>query len=321
MTLPEIAISRLPAPAVTEAVFGLYRELFGEAEVDVVRTAFAGEETEFSRDWIACAFMENGALAGTAMGTQTRDIPTLGALNGVGVRPEARGQKLAERCCRSILETLDGAGVRGTFLATGNPVAAHLYGKLGFAFLPGTSVMLRCRESGDDAYAFFRDFYPGGATGEVLPGDASCRLPLIPLVLSSHRRGLDPLLSLWGIPVELVNSQGLYPRCEALVRRGGSWFQLRGAQRELAAIGTTLPENETELWINVTAHPKYCEAEEKMWRFLLEYCREKQASPLVPVPEALADRRAFLESAGLTSRGKRVYTHKNLQIEYCLYGN
>ena len=134
-----IALHPLPAPDRTEAVFELYRELFGESEVAVVRSIFAGKEQAFSRDWVACADLRNGMLGGTAMGSQSLDCPELGALNGVGVRLEARGRKLAEHCCRSILETLDASKVRAAFLATGNPVAARLYDKLGFTFLPGTA--------------------------------------------------------------------------------------------------------------------------------------------------------------------------------------
>ena len=87
----------------------------------VVRSIFAGKEQAFSRDWVACADLRNGMLGGTAMGSQSLDCPELGALNGVGVRLEARGRKLAEHCCRSILETLDASKVRAAFLAKAEP--------------------------------------------------------------------------------------------------------------------------------------------------------------------------------------------------------
>ena len=314
-----VELCRLPAPNRTEAVFDLYRELFGEGEVAVVHSIFTGQEQEFSRDWIACADLGNGTLGGSAMGSQSLDYPELGALNGVAVRQEARGRKIAENCCRSILETLDASGVRGTFLATVNPIAARLYSKLGFAFLPGTCLMLRCGRSGDDAYAFFQDFYPGGETGEISPGDASCRLMMPPLMIACRMTALDPLVSLWNQPMELNSCQGLFPRYANLGRRNGSWFQLRGANRALVAVGTVLPEQGADTWINVTAHPNYPQAEEKMWRFLLQYCREHGWTPRIPVPESLRSRQTFLESLGLSCCGKHCFKSKNYHIEYCLY--
>lgn len=315
-----VELLQLPAPNRTEAVFTLYRELFGEEEVELVRSIFSGEERQFSRDWIACAESGNGVLGGSAMGSLSLGCPVVGALNGVGVRPEARGKKLAEHCCRNILETLDGSGVRAVFLATGNPVAARLYGKLGFAFLPGTHLMLRCGQAGDDAYAFFREFYPGGKTGDVRPGDASCRLLMPPLMLECRMTALDPLVDLWEHPAALVSCQGLFPRYEELVRRGGNWFQLRGENQSLVALGTALPESDAEMWLNVTAHPKYPEAEEKMWRFLLKHCREHRRTPRIPVPENLRTRRELLEGLGLSRRGKHSFGSGTFHIEYHLYG-
>ena len=180
--------------------------------------------------------------------------------------------------------------------------------------------MVRCGQAGDDAYAFFRDFYPGGETGEVRSGDASCRLMMPPLMIECLMTALDPLVSLYGRPVALVSCQGLFPRYEDLVRRGGEWFQLRGANRALVAVGTVLPEPGSESWINVIAHPNYPEAEEKMWRFLLEYCRKHRRTPRIPVPEELRTRREFLEGLGLSCRGKHLFPNGMFQIEYCIYG-
>lgn len=317
--LPEIKIRRLPCPEVREGVFALYRQLFGEDEVEIVRPLFDGLEKDFSSDEIACVTAADGRLTGSAMGSWSLICPPLGALNGVGVLPEMRGKKIAESCCRSILERLDVSGVRGTFLATGNPAAARLYAKLGFSFLPGSTLMLRLADPGDDAFSFLRDCSPRGIGGEAAPGDASCRLPLIPLIVSCHRLALDPLLSLWSYPVMLTSCQGLYPRFEKLVRQGGCWFQLRGENGFLAAVGTLRPEDPAEALINVIAHPDCPEAEEKMWRHLLEHCGKNKLRPLVPVQETMRERRRFLESCGLVLHGRKSFHEGCLRAEYCLY--
>ena len=212
----------------------LWRELFGEEEVCNTRGQFRGDETSFYHDTLYVA-LQNGKLAACCHITRQKN-GFIAGLGGVASDKLFRGQGVADKVIEFAMDDLDKCGCDAVFLGTSNPIAANLYMKYGFNYIPGTSAMLRVSGGKRFNDVLKREISVSGKV-EIKRGDASLRLALIPLVYN----GCDMLIcdaaaGIFGIKTFVQTScMGLYPRYENIRQKGGDFFMLVSGSHCLGA--------------------------------------------------------------------------------------
>lgn len=226
-----------PARAV-EAV-GLLSRIFGEQEGLLEQEQLGGRETPYNADILFSA-KEDGVLLGTCHLTIPHVFPQLGGASGLCTAPEARGKGIGKNLFRMMVEESDARGLHTVFLGTSNTLAAGMYAQFGYSFITGTNVM--SRTFGKDLIEFYRTFYSPSAV-TYLKGDASFRIPVIPLVAARGRDMLmDANTAIFSNAVITQQScMGLYPRYLELERRGGAFYGARLTSGALCAIASMLP--------------------------------------------------------------------------------
>jgi len=220
-----------------EQIFGSKERLLEECQLN-------GSETAFNQDivYLAC---ENETLLGMIHATIPLRAPYLAGLSGMFTTEAARGKGIGKILFGKMTEEVAARGVRLAVLGTGNPVAAKLYSKFGFAFLPGSHVMARFSQG--DMVDFAQDYYRmRRGTATVSAGDPSMRIPIVPLAL---QKDFGLILD---INTEIFNSStiterscmGLFPRYEALRKRGGDYFMAFDEAGTLGAVGSVSPQDD-----------------------------------------------------------------------------
>jgi GNAT superfamily N-acetyltransferase len=226
-------------PSACVEAIGLLSRIFGETEGRLEEEQLFGKELPFNTDVLFTA-KEDGLLLGTCHLTIPHSFAPIGGLSGLCTSEEARGRGVGKNLFRMAVEEADARLVQTLFLGTSNPMAASLYMQFGFSFVTGSNVMVRCTRK------FLSDFYqdsysPSPVT--YVEGDASFRIPVIPLVLS---RGRDLLMDantaiFSSAAVTQPSCMGLYPRYIDLMANGGSFFGARHASGALCAMASRMP--------------------------------------------------------------------------------
>lgn len=212
--------------SVPQQVAELWRQVFGECEVQYTRGRFCGDELGFHDD-VLYAVLKDGEIAACCHITSQKNGRIAG-LGGVASAPEFRGQGMADKLLDFALQDFDQSGCDTIFLGTGNPAAANLYAKYGFAFLRGTAVMMRTAGGARPMDILRRELSLDGETG-IKSGDASLRLPIIPLACCGCSMLVgDGVAGIFGADHLMQRScMGLYMRYEGVRRDGGDFLMLR----------------------------------------------------------------------------------------------
>ena len=123
--------------SVGDELIGMWEEVLG-GDFSFLREILAGREAAQNHDVLYLARREREIIASCRL-TKTRGNQRLGSLGEVATRIEHRRNDLARRLCAWAAEDFDRACGKGLFLATSNPVAAKLYGQLGWRRMAGTT--------------------------------------------------------------------------------------------------------------------------------------------------------------------------------------
>ena len=224
-----------------EGLFAFWKEIFGSEDPDIPIGVFLGDEVEHSR---LVTFLERDGdtLAGTCGITISQANPRLAGFGEVATLPEYRGRGIASRLCGQAVEEFVGQGGEAVFLGTGNPDAARIYHRLGWRRIAGSTVWANVT-TGDSPEEYLTDYYRAPGNVSIVPGDASLRVPMIPLLLTPHDwQVLDgnlpvPMLS---IRYSVQNScMGLCRKYYDLVKRdGAAWFAAKTDAGRLVGIST-----------------------------------------------------------------------------------
>ncbi len=226
-------------PSECEEAIRLLSCVFGEAEGRLESKQLEGGELLFNTDVLFTA-KEGGMMLGTCHLTIPRSFATLGALSGLCTSKEARGRGIGRNLFRMAVEDADERGVETLFLGTSNPMAAGMYMQFGFSFVTGSNVMVRY--TGKTLLDYYQKYYYPTSISCV-PGDASFRIPIIPLVLSRGRDFLmDANTAIFSSTVVTQPScMGLFPKYLALAAEGGSYFGACHPSGALCAMSSMLP--------------------------------------------------------------------------------
>ena len=217
--------------------------IFGIEERQLEECQLNGRETDFNKDIVYLAY-ENDTLLGMIHATIPVRMSCLAGLSAMFTTEAARGKGIGNRLFEKIVDEVSMHGVRLTVLGTSNPVAAKLYSKFGFGFCPGSNVMARF--SGGNMVDFARDYYQKAiGTPEVLRGDPSMRIPIVPLVLQTdYGLILDINTGIFNSSTITERScMGLFPRYEALRKHGGEYYMAVDQAGTLGAVSSVSPQN------------------------------------------------------------------------------
>ncbi len=103
----------------------------------------------------------------------------------MATRPEYRGRGIANRLCQQALKEFAERGGEVLFLGTENPGAARIYHRLGWRRIAGSTVYANV-VNGDSPEEYLADYFRTPSPVNIVPGDASLRVPMIPLLLTPH---------------------------------------------------------------------------------------------------------------------------------------
>ncbi len=114
-----------------------------------------------------------------------RAEPRFAGIGEVATRPEYRGRGIANRLCHQALDDFTKNGGEMVFLGTENPNAARIYHRLGWRRIAGSTVYANVT-TGESPEEYLADHFRTSAPVNIVAGDASLRVPMIPLLLTPH---------------------------------------------------------------------------------------------------------------------------------------
>jgi GNAT superfamily N-acetyltransferase len=209
-------------PALRAELVAFWSQIF-QIPFNELDEVLAGEEGAVNTDVFYLARRQN-ELAATCHLTRSHLDPRLGGMGEVATHCDHRGKGLANVLFDQAAREFDSRGGEALLLGTVNPVAATIYEKFGFHYLPNTKVMLRTRAAAGEFFDhWFRDASSDAV--EIISAGPQHRLTIIPLILCPNPGEiLDINADLLSTHVaEQVSCMGLYPRYHALGHTG-QWF-------------------------------------------------------------------------------------------------
>lgn len=307
-------IKRYTPPFDHETVLDLWGSIFGKAEAELERPQIDGTEAAYNED-ITFVAEEHGEILGTVHVTVPKIGTKLCGVGGVCTTPAARGKGVGRMLFGAVMEELDRDGVEAMVLGTGNPVAAKLYHGFGFAFRPGSNVMMRYAKG--DTVDFERELFAPPAAVRVVEGNPSMRIPLVPLVL--HRSRFVVL----DCNTALVNSNhvtqlscmGLYPKYMDLKTRGGHCFGAVGDRGVLGGMAGVEPTAEG-MRADLFFHESFAGAAPE----LLDACRKAAGGEVyLQIADCDAAKKRLAEELGFCPAEPKSFAIRGLQMPGTIY--
>jgi hypothetical protein len=180
---------------------------------------------------------------------------------------------LAQKLCQQAADEFTNCGGEALFLGTANPIAARVYGRVGWQHLPNSDVMLRITGT-QGTHEYISGYFNGGAnlSVEVVEGGARQRIGMIPLIVQPHEWiTLDANVGLFSTQVsKQMSCMGLYPKYKDF-EKSGEWFAAErsdGATVGLASIRLIDPD--TSQVDAFTQVPQHFKTTETLYRLALK---------------------------------------------------
>ena len=221
----------------------------------------------------------------------------------MATRPDYRGRGIASRLCGQAVEEFVGQGGEAVFLGTGNPDAARIYHRLGWRRIAGSYVWANVT-TGDSPEEYLADYYRVTGQVNIVPGDASLRVPMIPLLLTPH----DWQVLDGNLPVPMVSIRyamqsscmGLCRKYYDLVRRdGATWFAAKTDDGRLVGIATARTDVANVCSVDGFIHARFGDSYDALIGAAIEWGRSQDA---VRITTKLSvedeDKQAAFESLG-----------------------
>jgi len=224
-----------------DELFAFWKRIFGTEEPDIPLGVFLGDETAHNR-LIAYVERDGDTLMGTCGTTIDKSNPRLAGFGEVATEPKYRGRGIATRLCNQALEEFRSQGGEAIFLGTGNGDAARIYHRLGWRRMAGTNVWANVT-SGDSPEDFLVDYFREASATSIVPGDASLRVPMIPLLVTPH----DWQVLDGNLPVPMTSTRyDTQNSCMGLCRKyydlvssdNTEWFAAKTSDERLVGITT-----------------------------------------------------------------------------------
>ncbi len=165
-------------------LFDFWTEIFGPIDPDVPIGVFLGEEADHV-DHVVFAERDQDLVVSTCAITFSRAEPRFAGVSEVATRPSYRGRGIAGSLCMQALEEFADRNGEVVFLGTMDPHVARIYHRLGWRRIAGANVWANVT-TGDSPEEYLVDYFRTPSPVRVVKGDASLRIPMIPLLLIPH---------------------------------------------------------------------------------------------------------------------------------------
>ena len=263
---------------------------------------FLGDEVDHSR-LVTYLERDGDTLTGTCGITISRANPRLAGFGEVATRPDYRGRGIASRLCGQAVEEFVEQGGEAVFLGTGNPDAARIYHRLGWRRIAGSYVWANVT-TGDSPEEYLADYYRLPGRVSIVPGDASLRVPMIPLLLTPH----DWQVLDGNLPVPMVSIRyamqsscmGLCRKYYDLVKRDDTaWFAVKTDDGRLVGISTARIDDAKACNVDGFIHARFNDSYDALIGAAIDWGRSQNA---VRITARLSvedeDKQAAFESLG-----------------------
>lgn len=250
---------------------GLWQAIFAEGYHHEAGVLTGAEKDD--NDDVYYLIRAGSEVVATAHLTVSRTDPRLGGVGEVATIQDYRGRGLAQKLCARAADEFEKRGGQALFLGTGNPVAARVYGRVGWRHVPNSNVMLRVTGTGDPQ-EYVRGYYSSGAQlpVEIVEGSPGQRIGMIPLIVHPNEWvALDANTGLFSTRVRNQPScMGLYPKYKE-IESVGTWFAAR--RRDGAIVGLASVKRLTPDGAQVDAFaqtPQHLKATSELYRRAIE---------------------------------------------------
>ena len=267
-----------------DELFAFWEEIFGPEDPDIPIGVFLGEEAKHNRH-LAYIERDGEVLAGTCGMMIARAIPKLAGIGEVGTQPEYRGRGIANRLCSRALDEFVAQGGEAVFLGTENPAAARIYHRLGWRNIDGSTVWVNVT-SGASPEEFLASHFSDSSPVNIIPGDASLRVPMIPLLLAPH----DWQVLDGNLPTPMISTRyatqnscmGLCRKYYYLVKRDDAeWFAAKTSDGRVVGISTAWIDGDNVCHVDGFVHARYGDSYNALITAAMEWGQRQDASRFI----------------------------------------
>ncbi len=210
-----------------------------------------------------------------------RANPEFAGIGEVATRPEYRGRGIAGRLCREALDEFSSNGGEVIFLGTENPAAARIYQRLGWRRIAGSTVYANVVDVGSPE-EYLVDYFRTPSSVNIVAGDASLRVPMIPLLLMPH----DWQVLDGNLPTPMVSTRyamqnscmGLCRKYYYLVQRDDAeWFAAKTSDGRLVGIATARVDTDGVCSVDGFIHGRFKDSYEALITAAIEWGEQRNA--------------------------------------------
>ena len=211
-----------------------------------------------------------------------RANPEFAGIGEVATRPDYRGKGIAGRLCRQVLEEFTSNGGEAVFLGTENPDAARIYRRLGWRKIANSTDYVNVT-TGDSPEEYLADYFRTPSPVNIVTGDASLRVPMIPLLLTPH----DWQVLDGNLPTPMISTRyaeqnscmGLCRKYYYLVKReAAGWFAAKTDDGRLVGIATAGIDAENVCHIDGFIHHRFNDSYPALIRAAIHWGKQQNAT-------------------------------------------
>ena len=300
-------------------LFAFWEDIFGPEDPDIPIGVFLGEEANHNRH-VILAERDADVLAGTCGIMTPRANPEFAGIGEVATRPDYRGRGIAGRLCRQVLEEFASNDGEAVFLGTENPAAARIYHRLGWRKIANSTDYVNVT-TGDSPEEYLADYFRTSSAANIVTGDASLRVPMIPLLLTPH----DWQVLDGNLPTPMISTRyaeqnscmGLSRKYYYLVKRDNAdWFAAKTNDGRLVGISTAWIDTDGVCHVDGFIHARFSDTYNALISAAIEWGTQQKAVQIAAKLsvedeekraefEALGFRPSPSPSKGETKRGAR----------------
>ena len=261
-------------------LFDFWEEVFGPEDPDIPIGVFLGDEADHNRH-VVLLERDGDTLTGTCGIMTPRADPRFAGIGEVATRPDYRGRGIANRLCQQALEEFGENGGEVVFLGTTNPSAARIYHRLGWRRIAGTTVYANVT-NGQSPEEYLAQHFRSPAPVNIVTGDASLRVPMIPLLLTPHDWQVldgnlpEPMIS---TRYAMQNScMGLCRKYYYLVKRDDAqWFAAKTTDNRIVGIATAYIGPDNTCNVDGFIHKRFNDSYEALINAAIEWGTRQHA--------------------------------------------
>ena len=267
-------------------LFDFWEDIFGPEDPDIPIGVFLGEEADHNRH-VVLLERDGHTLTGTCGIMTPRADARFAGIGEVATRPDYRGRGIANRLCQQALEEFAENAGEVVFLGTTNPSAARIYHRLGWRRIAGTTVYANVT-NGQSPEEYLAQHFRSPAPVNIVTGDASLRVPMIPLLLTPH----DWQILDANLPEPMISTRyATQNSCMGLCRKyyylvktsvipaqaGTKWFAAKTTDNRIVGIATAYIGPDNTCNVDGFIHKRFNDSYEALINAAIEWGTRQHA--------------------------------------------